>query len=209
MINYELADAVTLSFIIHHYFPALLPPKNCFIYVLKLVKMPNWFLGKIRYQQPIDDSNVGTRNEEFIKLKTITEAYLVDAVSYTDAEARLYQEIAANTPDFEITDISRMKLADVFQNENGGEIWFKVKAMFITDDEKTGKQKKTPSIMLVNAETPKQAYERVEVSLKTALDPFEITDINTTRILDIFPFNEETRNLRPLSELVSPEPETV
>ncbi|GAB2594522.1 DUF4494 domain-containing protein [Spirosoma areae] len=177
--------------------------------------MPNWFLGKIRYQQPIDDSNVGTRNEEFIKQKTVTEAYLVDAVSYTDAEARLYREIAANTgptsrPDFEITDISRIKLADVFHNEDGGEIWFKVKAMFITDDEKTGKQKKTPSLMLVNAETPKQAYERVEVSLKTALDPFEITDVNTTKILDIFPYiEEEQRNLRPLSELVRPELETV
>ncbi|MFD2935259.1 DUF4494 domain-containing protein [Spirosoma flavum] len=177
--------------------------------------MPNWFLGKIRYQQPIDDSNVGTRNEEFIKQKTVTEAYLVDAVSYTDAEARLYQEIAANTPDFEITNISRMQLADVFYNEDSqgglaGETWFKVKAMFITDDEKTGKQKKTPSMMLVNAETPKEAYERVEVSLKTALDPFEITDVNTTKILDIFPFNEEAqRNLRPLSEVLSPEPETV
>ncbi len=141
-------------------------------------------------------------------------------MSYTDAEARLYQEIAANTatadrPDFEITDISRMKLADVFFNEDGGEVWYKVKAVFITEDEKTGKQKKTPSLMLVNAETPKQAYERVETSLKTALDPYEITDVNTTKILDIFPFNEEghrveeQRNLRPLSEVAEHEPETV
>lgn len=170
--------------------------------------MPNWFLGKIRYQQPIDDATVGTRNEEFIKQKTVTEAYLVDAVSYTDAETRLYQEIAANTPDFEITDISRMKLADVFHTDDGGDIWYKVKAMFITEDEKSGKQKKTPSLMLVNAHTPKQAYEQIEVSLKTALDPFEITDVNITKILDIFPYNEEEkRNLRPLSELVSAEPE--
>ncbi|WP_338876493.1 DUF4494 domain-containing protein [Spirosoma sp. SC4-14] len=165
--------------------------------------MPNWFLGKIRYQQPIDDANVGSRNEEFIKQKTVTEAYLVDAVSYTDAETRLYQEIAANTPDFEITNISRMKLADVFHHEDGGETWYKVKAMFITEDERTGKQKKSPSVMLVNGENPKQAYERVELSLKTALDPFEITDVNTTKILEIFPYNEEDkRNLRPLSEII-------
>jgi len=166
--------------------------------------MPNWFLGKIRYQQPVDDATVGTRNEEFIKQKNVTEAYLVDAVSYTDAEGRLYQEIAANTPEFEITNISRMKLADVLMIEDGGETWFKVKALFILDDEKTGKQKKTPSVMLVNAETPKQAYERVEVSLKSSLDPFEITDVNITKILDIFPYNEEEqRNLLPLAEVVS------
>ncbi len=167
--------------------------------------MPNWFLGKIRYQQPIDDASVGTRNEEFIKQKTVTEAYLVNAVSYTDAEARLYEEIAANTanrPEFEITDISRIKLADVFHEENGGDTWYKVKALFTTDDEKTGKQKKTPSLMLVNAETPKQAYERIEYSLKTALDPFEITDVNLTKILDIFPAPDEPSNLRPLHEAV-------
>ncbi len=170
--------------------------------------MPNWFLGKIRYQQPVDDATVGTRNEEFIKQKNVTEAYLVDAVSYTDAEGRLYQEIAANTPEFEITNISRMKLADVLMIEDGGETWFKVKALFILDDEKTGKQKKTPSVMLVNAETPKQAYERVEVSLKSSLDPFEITDVNITKILDIFPYNEEEqRNLRPLAEVVSEQEE--
>ena len=103
----------------------------------------------------------------------------------------------------------------MFHQEDGpegraGETWFKVKALFITDDEKTGKQKKTPSLMLVNADTPKQAYERVEQSLKTALDPFEITDVNITKIIDIFPYTEEeTRNLRPLGERVSPEPETV
>ena len=164
--------------------------------------MPNWFLGTIRYQQPIDDSTVGTRNQEFVKAKPVTESYLFDAVSYTDAEARLYQEVAANTPDFEITNLSQMKLADVFQHDDGSETWYKVKALFITDDEKTGKQKKTPSLMLVNAHTPKEAYERVELSLKTALDPFEITDINTTKILEIFPYTEEeTRNLRPLSEI--------
>ncbi|CCH54941.1 hypothetical protein BN8_04163 [Fibrisoma limi BUZ 3] len=167
--------------------------------------MPNWFLGKIRYQQPIDDSNVGTRNEEFIKQKTVTEAYLIDAVSYTDAETRLYQNVAANTPDFEITNINRMKLADVFHIEDGGETWYKVKAVFTIEDLKTGKEKKSPSVMLVNAETVKQAYDRVEEGLRTALDPFEITDVNLTKILDIFPYTEEEqRNLRPLAEVAAP-----
>jgi hypothetical protein len=153
--------------------------------------MPNWFIGKIKYQQPIDDSTVGTRNE-FTKVQTITEAYLVDAVSYTEAEARLYQEIAANTPDFEITGINRMHLADVYFNEeDGGETWYKVKAMYILEDEKTGKQKKTPSTMLILAQNPKQAYERIEYALKTSLDPFEITDVNTTKILDVFPYTGE------------------
>lgn len=164
--------------------------------------MPNWFLGRIRYQEQLDDSNVGSRNQEFAKQKTVTEEYLFDAVTYTDAEARLYQEVAANTPDFEVTNLARMKLADVFETEGGGETWYKVKALFITDDAKTGKQKKTPSVMLANAHTPKDAYEIVEQNLKSALDPFEITDVNTTKILEIYPYDENAgRNLTPIGEV--------
>ncbi|RYC70735.1 DUF4494 domain-containing protein [Spirosoma sordidisoli] len=166
--------------------------------------MPNWFLGSIAYQQPIDDASVGTKNQEFAKVKKITETYLFDAVSHSDAEARLYQEIAANTPDFEVTKIARMKLADVINTENGGDTWFKIKVLFITDDEKTGKQKKSPSVILANAETPKQAYDRVEQLLKTSLDPHEITDVIKTKILDIYPY-DETARLKPLSQ-VSSEP---
>lgn len=164
--------------------------------------MPNWFLGRIRYQETLDDSNVGTRNQEFAKQKTVTEEYLFDAVSYTDAEARLYLEVAANTPDFEITKLDHMKLADIFETPDGGETWYKVKALFITDDEKTGKQKKTPSVMLANANTLKEAYERVEAALKSALDPFEITDVNITKILEIYPYDEaKSRNLTPIGEV--------
>ena len=153
--------------------------------------MPNWFLGKIRYQQPIDPSTIGTRNEEFIKQKTVTDHYLLDAVSYTDAEARLYQEVAANTPEFEISGIIPMKLADIVATEDGSETWYKVKAVFLVEDAKTGKEKRMPNVVLANAATPKQAYERVEESLKSCLDPFEITDVNLTKILEIFPYSPE------------------
>ena len=164
--------------------------------------MPNWFLGKISYQQPIDKSTIGTRNDEFIKAKIVTEEYLIDAVSYTDAETRLYQEVAANTPEFKHT-ITRMKLADVFQRQEGdNDTWYKLKAVFIIDDERTGKQKKTPSLMLINAQTPKEAYERIEGHLKSVLDPFEITDVNTTKILDIFNYSEDS-SLESVDELDS------
>ncbi len=163
--------------------------------------MPQWFLGTIQYMQPVD--NIGTRQEEFVKQKVVTESYLIDAVSFTDAEARLYEVVAANTPEFTVKGLPRMKLADVLMIEDGGETWYKVKALFIMDDEKSGKQKKTPSVMLVNATTPKEAYERVEVSLKSSLDPFEITDINTTKILEIFPYvKKEERKLTPLADVI-------
>ncbi|WP_266365184.1 DUF4494 domain-containing protein [Tellurirhabdus rosea] len=161
--------------------------------------MPSWFQGKIRYQK---EEIVTDKRGDQIKLKTINEAYLVDAVSYTDAEARLYKEIAANTPNFSVTTISPMRLADVFFFEKG-DTWYKCKVVYVTEDDK-GREKRIVNMMLVNAENAKQAYERVEESLKTMLIPIEITDVNTTKILDIFPYSEEDSipaNLRPLHEV--------
>jgi len=167
--------------------------------------MPTWFQGTIKYQK---EEIVTDRQGDQVRLKTITEAYLVDAVSYTDAEARLYQEVPANSPDFQVARISKMKLADVFQIENGrddgpGDNWYKAKVIFSTEDDK-GREKKIVNQMLINASTVKQAYERLEDSLKTILMPYEITDINKTPLLDIFPYSEEQKipaNLKPMSEV--------
>ncbi|WP_234737029.1 DUF4494 domain-containing protein [Tellurirhabdus bombi] len=166
--------------------------------------MPSWYQGKIRYQK---EEIVTDRRGDQVKLKTINESYLVDAVSYTDAEARLYKEVAANTPNFSVATISPMRLADVFHFEEGGDTWYKCKVVYVTEDDK-GREKRIVNMMLVNAENAKQAYERVEQSLKTMLIPFEITDVNTTKILDIFPYmtDEEAAlppNLRPLSEVIA------
>lgn len=162
--------------------------------------MPTWFQGSIKYQK---EEVVTDRQGDQVRLKTITEAYLVDAVSYTDAEARLYQEVPANTPDFQVARISKMKLADVFQIENAGDTWYKAKVIFSTEDDK-GREKKIVNMMLINANTVKQAYDHLEDSLKTILMPYEITDINRTPLLDIFPYNEEDKipaNLKPLHEV--------
>lgn len=162
--------------------------------------MPTWFQGTIKYQK---EEIYTDRQGDQIRLKTITEAYLVDAVSYTDAEARLYQEVPANTPDFQVARISKMKLADVFQIDGGGDTWYKAKVVFTTEDDK-GREKKIVNMMLINASTVKQAYERLEDSLKTILMPYEITDINRTPLLDIFPYNEEDKipaNLKPIAEV--------
>ena len=150
--------------------------------------MATWYLSKIKFQ----------REDEAGSLKSISEAYLVDAVSYTEAEARMFQEIAANTPDFQITNLSRMKIAEVFDFEDT-ETWYKVKVLFVSFDEKAQKEKKIPHIMLVNAETVRQAYDRVEERLGT-IDDYEITDVNVTPILEIFPYENSTmRNLIPLA----------
>ncbi|MBO0947341.1 DUF4494 domain-containing protein [Fibrella forsythiae] len=148
--------------------------------------MPTWFIGSIRYQQQDDSVAVDTRKgADAPRLKTIKESYLIDAVSYTDAEARLYRIVADNTPDFEIVSIRPMRLSDVFHIE-GGDNWYKVKGFYMTETAK-GVAKKVNNVMLINAASLKEAHERITEQLSSMLVPVEITDINLTPILEVVP----------------------
>jgi hypothetical protein len=161
--------------------------------------MASWYLGKIRYQ----------KEDEAGRLKTINETYLVDAVSYTESEARLYKQIVTDASDFSVTAISRMRLADLFAYEDG-EQWFKAKVIYFSVDEKSGKEKKIVNYMLVNSEGIQQALDRINESMRNFLIPYEVTDINLTPILDVFPYSadedkepEIPANMRPLSEVMA------
>jgi hypothetical protein len=162
--------------------------------------MASWYLGKIRYQ----------KEDENGRLKTINEAYLVDALSYTEAEARLYKQILTEAQDFMVNSISRMRLADLFAYEQG-EKWFKAKVIYFSVDEKSGKEKKVVNYMLVNADGIGEALDRITESLRTMLIPYETTDINLTPILEVFPYESESEeqevvlppSFRPVSEVMA------
>jgi hypothetical protein len=155
--------------------------------------MSQWYQGKIRYQV----------QDEKGKTKTINEVYLIDAVSYTDAEARVYNAVAANVPDFHLSKLARMKLAEVFAVEEGSEIWYKAKVNYISFDEKSQQDKKVPYNMLINAENPLEAYNLLTERLGTVQD-YQITDLNITNIMEVIPYNEveeklKNGNFRPLN----------
>lgn len=161
--------------------------------------MATWFQAKIKFVQ--EDEKGVARN--------INQVYLFDAVSYTDAEARAYQHLAAEVPDFQLTGLTKMKLNEVFFEENSSEIWFKCKVSYIIFDEKSQKDKKVPYAFLLNSHNIKDAYGILEGKLGSVQD-YVITDIGATKILDVIPYEEEenqeqpqiTPNLRPLSEVI-------
>ncbi|GAB4000758.1 DUF4494 domain-containing protein [Spirosoma daeguense] len=153
--------------------------------------MPTWFKSKYTYSEPIDDSTVGTRNQEFSRVKPKTCTLLVDAVSFTDAESRTYEYIPTNHTDSAITTIARQKYADVVQYDTGND-WYDVKVDFLVEDERTGKQKRQKTKMLVNADSNQEALQRVTESLKSALDPFEITHVDKTDILEVLFYSAPT-----------------
>ncbi|MFT5750398.1 MAG: hypothetical protein ACI93S_001679 [Ancylomarina sp.] len=159
----------------------------------------NWFECKVKYVK-IDENG---------KEKKVTEPYLVDAVSFTEAEARIHTELEKMIhSDFMVTTISKSNISELFPNENGDR-WFKAKTFFVTVDEESGKEKKSNNYMLVQANNVKDAYEFLTEGLSDMIVPFEIPSVTESPIMDVFPFfkdnvNEEIpANLRPMSEVES------
>ena len=105
--------------------------------------MHTWFECKIRYEKVMENG----------MQKKVTEPYLVDALSFTEAEARIIEEM---TPfisgEFTVSDIKRANYSELFpSDEESADRWFKCKLIFITLDEKSGAEKKTSTQVLVQA----------------------------------------------------------
>nr|WP_320118502.1 DUF4494 domain-containing protein [uncultured Marinifilum sp.] len=158
----------------------------------------NWFECKVKYVKVDEVSG---------KEKKVSEPYLVDAMSFTEAEARIHKELEQMiSGEFNVTNISKSNVIELYPNENGDR-WYKAKVSFVDVDEASGKEKKTNQYMLAEANNVKQAYEFLEECLSDMIVPFEIPAISESPIMDIFPFfsdevNEEIpENLKPISEI--------
>lgn len=143
----------------------------------------NWFECKVSYEKMMEN---GVQ-------KKVTEPYLVDALSFTEAEARIIEQMKPYiTGDFTVTDIKRAKLAELFFNETGDR-YYKIKVFFITLDEKSGAEKKTAVQMLVQASDLKEAISVLEEGMKSSMADYNIASVMETMIMDVFPFSLDTK----------------
>lgn len=143
--------------------------------------MNSWYTIKVKYTKQLEDG----------RLKRVTEPYLVDAVSFTDAEARIYEEIGtAVKGEFLITGISKTEFADIFYYEDS-EDWYKCKLTYVNLDADSGKEKKVSQNFLVTAKNVKDAYDRIGESMKDMLVTYEIPSIALSPIVEIFPYNPD------------------
>ncbi|MCH7415166.1 DUF4494 domain-containing protein [Belliella sp. R4-6] len=158
-----------------------------------------WFLCKVKYAK---------ENEEGL-LKNVSEQYLVDAVSFTEAEARIYDMLGSVIRgDFQVTNISKSNIVDVFFYEDI-DIWHKCKITYIVTDADSGKEKKVTQFMLVTAHDVKEAFERIFESLNNMLVTFRVPEVTESPIVEIFPYEKDDEellpppaaNLKPLSEV--------
>lgn len=143
--------------------------------------MGNWFECKVTYDRLMEN---GVQ-------KKVTEPYLVDALSYTEAEARIIEEMKPFiSGEFEVSNIRRMRLTELFFNDRGDR-YYKAKVIFVTLDEKTGANKTTAVQMLAQASNIEEALSVVEEGMEGCMCDYEIVAISETMIVDIFPFTAE------------------
>ena len=137
-----------------------------------------WYECKVKYR----------KTHETGEQKVSTDTYLLDAVSYTEAESRLIEEMKAYTnEDFRIMNIKVANFAEVHPFENSDR-WFKSKVSLIALDEESGKEKKTNIYLLVQANDVKEAFENTEKAMAETMGDYSIPAIIESPILDVFPY---------------------
>lgn len=136
--------------------------------------MAQYFETEVSYQ----------KEDETGALKPVKDLYLVDALSYTEAEARISKEVENTKGGFQLK-ITKKNLTEVFENQLREDTYWLAKVDYIVWDEKTQKEKKTTHKMLVQGAGILGAYTELKINLGT-LNDYEITSITKTAILEVF-----------------------
>jgi uncharacterized membrane protein YvbJ len=124
--------------------------------------------------------------------KKVTELYLIDALSFTDAEKRIIEEITPYiTGEFTVSDIKRANYSELFSSdEESADRWFRCKIVFITLDEKSGAEKRTSTNMLVQAADLRDAVKKLDEGMRGTMADYQIGSVTETAIMDVFPYGE-------------------
>ena len=131
---------------------------------------------------------VGVRMERTLesgKVAKVVEQFVVDALSFTEAETRIISEVGAYGTDIEVVTMKRSRCTELV-GDGSKEKWFKAKVNYITVNEKTGKERKTPYYYFVNAETIADAKSTVDDFFRGTIIDYSIATLDETKVLDVF-----------------------
>lgn len=137
----------------------------------------SWFETKLTYEREINAEG---------KMKKVSESYLVDAETFTDAEARM-NEIMETRGAFIMDSVKKVRYAELFLDQKS-QRYYKTKVGFISLDEKAGVEKKKYVQMLIQADDLPEALDNLKKGMSTSLEDYEIASIQETLIVDVFPY---------------------
>ena len=142
-----------------------------------------WFECKIRYEKIMEDGLP----------KKINDVYVVDALSFSEAEERIIEEMSSYiSGEIEIVDVKIAPYREIFfADDNLADQWFKAKLSFITIDERTDKEKRTSMMYLVNAGNISSAINNIDKVMSGTMIDYVTTSISATKIFDVFEYKKK------------------
>jgi hypothetical protein len=142
--------------------------------------MNSWFTVKVKYTKQLENG----------QFKRVSEPYLVAAMTFTDAEARIYEELGSSIRgEFSVTGIVRTELHDIFAYDDADQ-WFKMKISYESEAGEDDKVKKVSQNFLISAHSAQDACQRLIENLSGMMVDFQITAVALSPIVEIFPFND-------------------
>lgn len=149
----------------------------------------NWFECRIKYEKTMEDG----------LQKKVTEAYVVDALSFTEAEQRIMEEMSSYiSGEFEVSDIKKAVYKEIFfSDEELADRWYKAKLQFITIDEKTEKEKRSNVSYLVQAGTLNGAVKNIDSAMGGTMIDYVIAAVVETSLMDVFEYKKKETEAKP------------
>ncbi len=145
-----------------------------------------WYETKVKYDRMMDNGG----------LKTASEQYVVDAVSFTEAETQILKEMKTYVSgEFKITNIVESSYKEIFFSDKGSDDkWYKVKLQFLTIDENSEKERRQTIYYLIQAATLPLAVKYLEAEMAETVTDYTIMSIAETAIMDVFEHKAETQD---------------
>ena len=142
-----------------------------------------WFECKIRYEKVTEDG----------LQKKVNENYVVDALSFSEAETRITEEMSSYiSGEFEVADIKKAAYKEVFfTDDNIADKWYKAKLQFITIDEKTEKEKRSTVNYLVQAGSMNGAMKNIDEVMGGTMSDYVVSSIAETTLMDVYEYGKK------------------
>jgi len=148
-----------------------------------------WFECKIRYEKTGEDG----------MQKKVTESYVVDALSFSEAEERIIEEMSSYiSGEFDVIDIKKAAYKEIFfADQDTADKWYKAKLQFINIDEKSGKEKKSAVNYLVNAGSFNGAVKNIDEVMGGTMIDYVVETVAETKLMDVFEYKKAEKDDKP------------
>ncbi len=151
--------------------------------------MAEWFKAKVRFLEQAENGLI----------KKTTEQVLIDALSFTEAEARILGLYEWKAKELHTAAISRTNISEVvFYGDSGN--WHKCKVTYIVTDPDTDREKKVTTYIVVESDNVLDAWDRVHEHLKEMLVPFQVPKIEEFPIVDVLEYEKPSVKLEKVAQ---------